>query len=165
MAPIHLFATEPLIIHPTALLAFQQLPAQEHFVIKKRQGPARFFNRIEWIMIILVGALLTGVVVGGYVYSFGFGRNVEHARAMALAILCLGSAFLTVSLSHLATTTACIIAAVSASSALILIQVPILASLLHLQPLHVNDWLVALISSGFIAAIPQLMRFTRSHEF
>lgn len=116
-------------------------------------------------MIILVGALLTGVVVGGYVYSFGIGRNVEHARAMALAILCLGSAFLTVSLSHLATTTACIIAAVSASSALILIQVPILASLLHLQPLHVNDWLVALISSGFIAAIPQLMRFTRSHEF
>lgn len=159
--PIHIVWLE-LIIHPTALLVFQQLPASEIFTIKKRHGPARFFNRNEWFVIALAGTLLTGLVVGGYVYSLGIGRNVEHARAMALSILCLGSAFITASLSRLATRSARIIAVGSALSALFLVQIPALATLLHLQPLHLNDWLIAVFGSGLIAFLPHIMGFTRA---
>jgi hypothetical protein len=52
----------------------------------------------------------------GYTRSLGDNNNVEHARSMALATI---------------------------GSALVLVQVPALASLLHLSPLHADDWLIA----------------------
>jgi len=159
--PVHIVWLE-LIIHPTALLVFQQLPAPDQFKVTKRQGSLRFYTRGEWTMIALVGVLLTTVLVSGYAFSLGIGRNVEHARAMALAVLCLGSAFLTASLSRLATATARIIALGSGLSALLLIQLPGLAGLLHLQPLHWDDWLLATTGSALIALIPQFWRFNRA---
>ena len=159
--PVHIVWLE-LIIHPTALLVFQQLPAHNAFKIKKRQGAVRFYTRREWGMIAVVGILLTLVLISGYAFSLGIGRNVEHARAMALAVLCLGSAFLTATLSQLATAAARIIAAGAGLSAVLLIQLPALASLLHMQPLHWNDWLIAVTGSGLIALIPVLMGFTRA---
>ncbi len=158
--PVHIVWLE-LIIHPTALLVFQQLPTQALHKVTRRSGPLRFYTRGEWALIALVGLLLTAVLVVGYDFSLGMGRNVEHARAMALAVLCLGSAFLTASLSHLATTSARVIVAATGLSALLLIQWPVLAGLLHMQPLHWNDWLLAILGSGLIALIPLCLRFTR----
>jgi len=158
--PVHIVWLE-LIIHPTALLVFQQLPTHGFLKVTRRHGPLRFYTRGEWGLIALTGLLLTAVLVIGYGFSLGIGRNVEHARAMALAVLCLGSAFLTASLSHLATTSARIIVAATGFSALLLIQWPALAGLLHMQPLHWNDWLLAIVGSGLIALIPLGLRFAR----
>lgn len=159
--PVHIVWLE-LIIHPTALLVFQQLPAQEAFTVKRRHGVVRFYARREWAVITVVGVLLTLLLISGYAFSLGIGRNVEHARAMALAVLCLGSAFLTTSLSRLATPAARLIAGSTGLSALFIIQVPTLAGLLHIQPLHWNDWLIAIVGSGLIALIPQFFGFNRS---
>jgi Ca2+-transporting ATPase len=159
--PVHIVWLE-LIIHPTALLVFQQLPAQEIFHVNKRRGGVRFYTRGEWGVIALVGVLLTLVLVSGYAFSLGIGRNVEHARAMALAVLCLGSGFLTASLSRLATVVSRVVTGCAGLSALVLIQSAPLASLLHLQPLHWDDWLLALSGSGVIALIPLVLRFVRT---
>ncbi|MDQ1363202.1 MAG: P-type Ca2+ transporter type [Pseudomonadota bacterium] len=152
--PVHIVWLE-LIIHPTALLVFQQLPANDELPHKKHRSRTQFFSRTEWITITLVGTLLTIILIGGYVYSLGIGRNIEHARSMALAILCSGSAGLTVSLSGLKTTVSRIVAALTIISALVLIQSP-LSSWLHLQPLHFNDWLIAITGSGLITVLAHI---------
>lgn len=158
--PVHIVWLE-LIIHPTALLVFQQLPARGPLNVTRRRGEVRFYTRGEWGLIALVGLLLTALLVSGYGFSLGIGRNVEHARAMALAVLCLGSAFLTASLSRMSTRTSRAIAFTAGLSAPVLIQWPALAGLLHMQPLHWNDWLLAIIGSGLIALIPLFLRFAR----
>lgn len=160
--PVHIVWLE-LIIHPTALLVFQHLPAQEAFHVKPRQAALRFYTRGEWGLIALVGGLLTVVVVGGYAYSLSTG-NVEHARAMALAVLCLGSAFLTATLSRLANTGSRLVVGLTVLSAVLLIQVAPLAVLLHLQPLHWNDWLLAVTGSGVISLLVLPMRIMRSRK-
>ncbi len=156
--PIHIVWLE-LIIHPTALLAYQQLPADERMPAIKIHTGSGFFTRVEWIMILLSGLLITAAVVYGYMSNLGTERNVEHARAMALAVLCLGSAFFTITLTRLATAASRLVVAGTVLSALLLIQLPVIASLVHLQPLHSGDWLTAVLASGLIAMIPRLANF------
>jgi Ca2+-transporting ATPase len=152
--PVHIVWLE-LIIHPTALLVFQQLADTDGLPHKKHRAQTGFFNRSEWIVIAVVGILLTLMLVGGYVFSLGAGRNIEHARSMALAILCSGSAWLTVSLGGLKSHVSRIITVLVFASALILIQSP-LSIMLHLEPLHINDWLIALAGSGLIAVLARI---------
>lgn len=161
--PVHIVWLE-LIIHPTALLAYQQLPDSVYVTAAAPKTHARvsFFTRREWTAVMLVGLSLTAVVIGGYILSLGAGRNVEHARAMALAVLCLGSAFVTVTLSRLSTTASRLVVAGTILSLPLLIQVPALAGVLHLQPLHWQDWLTAVLGSGLIAALLRLGRFGRN---
>lgn len=151
--PIHIVWLE-LIIHPTALLAYQQFPDHELFSRPKTGEAAGFFSQREWISILLTGLLFTVAVVGGYILSLAENSDVEHARATALAILCLSSAFSTTTLSRLSTPAARLVVAGTILSVLLLIQVPVLADLLHLRPLHMLDWLAALLTSGLIAVIP-----------
>jgi Ca2+-transporting ATPase len=157
--PIHIVWLE-LIIHPTALLAYQQLPDHES-VLKTRAG-ARFFTRSEWMTVVLTGLLLTAALVSGYIANIGDNNNVEHARAMALAVLCLGSAFITSMLSGLSTVASRLVVAGTILSALLLIQIPVLAGILHLQPIHLQDWAGAFLAAGLIALLPKLARFGRS---
>jgi Ca2+-transporting ATPase len=156
--PIHIVWLE-LIIHPTALLAYQQLPDHERMPAIKIHTGSGFFTRGEWILILLSGLLITATLVYGYMLNLGAERNVEHARAMALAVLCLGSAFFTMTLTRLATAASRLVVAGTIGSALLFIQLPAVANLLHLQPLHPGDWLTALLASGLIAMIPGFANF------
>ncbi|MEJ2451400.1 MAG: cation-transporting P-type ATPase [Gammaproteobacteria bacterium] len=154
--PVHIVWLE-LIIHPTALLVFQQLPLREVEEQKPRRSGLRFYSVGEWGLIAGVGVLLTLVLVAGYAFSLGIGRNVDHARAMALAVLCLGSMFITAGLTCLRTLMSRVICAIVGLSTLLLIQTPAVARLLHLQPLHMNDWLIAVTGSGLIAVASLLL--------
>ncbi len=78
---------------------------------------------------------------------------MEHGRAAALATLVLASGVLTAVLSRLRTRGARLVSLATASSAVALVQVPALARLLHLQPLHAGDWLLAGAGALF-AAVP-----------
>ena len=49
-------------------------------------------------------------------------------------------------------------------SSLVLVQVPWLASLLHLAPLHADDWLIAIGGGLAAAAIPALPRMRRDRR-
>lgn len=150
--PVHIVWVE-LIIHPTALLVFQELPAGRLERVRPRR-PARFFSPSEWLLIALVGGLVALMVIGGYVRSVEERGEVEHGRAMALATLTLASAALTAALSRLRTRTACLIAGATFASSILLIQTPMLARALHLQPLHLDDWGVAIAGSVFAASLP-----------
>lgn len=150
--PVHIVWLE-LIIHPTALLAYQQFPERGFAPVSKTAAKAGFFSRREWTSILLTGLLLTAAVTAGYVAGLRENGSAEHARALGLAILCLGSAFITALLSRLSTLAARLVVAGTVLSALLLIQTPLLAGALHLRPLHGRDWLMALAISGLIAAI------------
>ena len=157
--PVHIVWLE-LIIHPTALLVFQQLPSSYELRTVPRPMQLRFFSWKEWSIIGMVGAIITLVIVLGYARSLGVGQDVEHARTMALVALIVASATVTAGLSRLRTRTALALVAVVIGSALVLAQVPALADLLHLSPLHRDDLILAaaggLIPGSLAAAIPYL---------
>ena len=151
--PIHIVWLE-LILHATALLVFQELPTGG-----LRGGwPARtvrFFSAREWGLIGLVGMLVAAVVVGAYVMSVESGRGTEHGRAMALAALVTASAGLTAVSSGLRTTAARLVVAATLGSAILFVQTPGLAGVLHLRPLGLGDWV--LVMAGSLLALAPLV--------
>ena len=101
----------------------------------------------------LVGGLITVFVVLGYLTSAAEPGGVEHGRAMALAVLTLSSAGLTVWLSGLRTLASRVVSGATLALSLVLIQLPPLARLLHLEPLHANDWGLA-GAAALLACVP-----------
>jgi Ca2+-transporting ATPase len=129
--------------------------------VRERERAGRFFSPWQWIVVGAVGAAVALVVLSGYERSLGTGSDVEHARAMALVTLVIASATLTATLSRLRTLTARTIVAASVASLVILVQIPLIAELLHVEPLHLDDWAVA-AAGGFVpAAIASLLNWRR----
>ena len=150
--PIHIVWLEAMI-HPTALLVFQELPRTHRLDRIHRTRPrekARFFSRLDWMEIGLMGALGTLLVSLSFDRSLGARIDVDHARAMALVSLVGFGVALTVSLSGLRTRTALLVTTASLALAALLVQVPRLSALVHLSPLHLDDWGLG-IASGLLA--------------
>ena len=163
--PMHIVWLE-LIIHPTALLVFQELPASEELETVRRNPKVQFFDWREWTLIAIVGALLSVMIVVGYTRSLGIDHNVEHARSMALAALIVASATVTAGLSRLRSRIAVVAVVATVASGVILLQISSIATLLHLSPLHVDDWLIAgfggLLAGSVAALLPHLAGKRRS---
>jgi Ca2+-transporting ATPase len=158
--PIHIVWLE-LIIHPTALLVFQELPTSDRLRRIQHHPRLRFFTPQEWLIIGLVGLLVTAVVAGGYERSLGLGRDVEHARAMALVALTVASATLTASLTDLRTWASCLMVLGTVGTTWLFVQTPMLAARLHLKPLHLDDWVAAVAGSLLAAGLAVLIRLGR----
>jgi P-type Ca2+ transporter type 2C len=147
--PIHIVWIEA-IIHPTALLAFQRasdvapLPAA-------RGGDTRIFSRGEWATVLTAGLIITAFVV--LAYDRGLAEGDAHARAMAMIVLTTASASLTALLGELRTKASIVVVVLSLLGAVVLVQTPRLAALLHLQPLHAADWALA-SAAGLIGLVP-----------
>jgi Ca2+-transporting ATPase len=150
--PIHVVWLE-LIIHPTALLVFQELPASEELEPVERNRKPRFFDWREWMLIALVGTIVIALIVVGYERSLGSNNDVEHARSMALVALIVTSATMTAGLTRLRSQGSIIAILATIGSALVLVQVPPLASLLHLSPLHADDWLIAALGGLMVGSL------------
>jgi Ca2+-transporting ATPase len=154
--PIHIVWLE-LIIHPTALLVFQDLPPAERLAHAGRwRAQARFFARRDWGVIAAVGVLITAFVMAGYAYGVAEHGSVEHARAMAVAGLTFASAALTAALTRLRTWVARCMSGGTLALSLLLVQTPVLAHVLHMQPLHWDDWGRVLAASALPALLPLL---------
>ena len=157
--PMHVVWLE-LIIHPTALLVFQELPESEALDPVQRNRRLHFFDWREWALITLVGTLVIVLIVVGYERSLGSENNVEHARSMALVALIVASATMTAGLTRLKSRASVIALMATIGSALLLVQVPLFASLLQLSPLHADDWLIAslggLVVGSLAAFLPSL---------
>jgi Ca2+-transporting ATPase len=160
--PIHIIWLE-LIIHPTALLVFQDMPASERLDKVQRTTRLRFFTWREWLVIAGVGGLITLMIIVGYERSLGVGREVEHARAMTLVTLTFASAMLTIILSGLSSRISRIVVGATITLTLLLVQVPILAALLHLTPLHIDDLLLSIAGAVAIAVVAVMGRFRRKN--
>jgi P-type Ca2+ transporter type 2C len=144
--PAHLVWLE-LIIHPTALLAFQARPADGAIPLGRPRRASRLFTRADWIAIATVGVLLTALVVAGYLFGVGERGDVGDGRAMALAVLILASATVTSVLARPRTVSAVAIPAATVVVSAALIQAAPVAHALGLAPLHAGDWMVAALGA------------------
>jgi Ca2+-transporting ATPase len=157
--PIHIVLLE-LMIHPTALLGFQQLAPDGALEREPAAPAARFLTRGEWVRVGLVGTTLTALLVAVYVRSLGEAGHVEHARTMVLVVLVMAStAFLCV-LSRLHDAAPRWIAVLAGIAVIGIVQVPTLAARLHLEPLHADDWLLA-AGTGVAISLPLVRRRSR----
>jgi Ca2+-transporting ATPase len=154
--PIHIVWLE-IVIHPTALLAFQELPPPERLARAHTRSRSRFFDAGDWRRIAAIGTLVTVLLVAAYDRSLSPG-SVEHARSMTLAILIWTSAGTAAVLSGLRTRSARWIALATAASAVFVLQIRPLATRLHVEPLHLDDWAVALGATGLVVALLLGMR-------
>ncbi|MCK6450902.1 MAG: cation-transporting P-type ATPase [Alphaproteobacteria bacterium] len=149
--PVHIVWLE-LIIHPTALLVFQQTAVPGRLDAVGRDAAPGFFAWREWSIIAAVATVVTIVILWAYVRSLGALGDVEHARTMALVALIVASATITAGLTRMASAMAALVVALTVGSAVLLVQMPTVAALLHLKPLHADDWLVA-VSSGVVTGM------------
>ncbi|MGE0579096.1 MAG: cation-translocating P-type ATPase [Reyranella sp.] len=163
--PLHIVWLE-LIIHPVALLVFQELPASDELESIQRHLKVRFFDWREWTLIAIVGSVVGVIVVGGYVRSLGVAHDVEHARTMALVALVLATAAITAGLSRLRSRSAIAAVLITVASAVILSQTASIAALLHLRPLHWDDWFLAgcsgLLAGSLAILLPSIKRKQRT---
>lgn len=163
--PIHVVWLEA-IIHPTALLVFQELPSRSELLRAPPRREGRFFSLGDWAVIGAVGLMTTVLVAASYVRSLGTWSDVEHARAMALTGLILASALITAISSRLRSATAAVVTGAAVLSAVVLVQTPWLAQLLHLEPLHRDDWAIAVFGVGLAVGAPFLSQglFSRARR-
>lgn len=159
--PIHIVWLE-LIIHPTALLVFQDLPSSDRLGATQPRHAGGFFAPAQWASILAVGAGLAVLILLLHRHGIADHADVGHARALALAVLTLGSAVLTVLLSGLRTATSRWVAAATFVSTVLLLQVEPLAAALHLQPLHGLDWL--LVAGGVLLCHLPLLPWLRGRR-
>ena len=106
---------------------------------------------------------MTVVVTVSFLRSLGPGYDVDHARAMALVALTTASASITVSLSRLRSRAAKTMVAGTLLMSVVLVQTPSVASLLHLKPLHLDDWMLA-IGGGVLASLLSVAMAARFHS-
>ena len=82
--PIHIVWLE-LIIHPTALLVFQELASQRDLAPVCRSARLRFFDATQWATIAVVATLIAAVVTVSYVRSLGAGHAFAASASAAAA--------------------------------------------------------------------------------
>jgi Ca2+-transporting ATPase len=156
--PVHIVWLE-VLIHPTAMLAFQA-PADR--VLRRRprtSGRTMFFDLREWMLIVLAGVITSAMVMAGYLRSLEGARNVEHGRAMALAVFTVTGAATAAALSRLRSRAAWMVCAGTILSSVLLIQTPEMNRLLHLQALHRDDWALVAFAGVIVGCLPLLGRF------
>jgi len=149
LLPIHVVWLE-LVIHPTAMLAFQDLPRRGPLSPVRHDRTAGFFSAPTWLAIGVVGALESTVVVWSYLLALGADRDVEHARGMAMTMLVVTSAGIAIGLTRLRRAASRWIVLGTLASLGLLVQVPIISRLLNVSPLHASDW-------GLVAAVLMLV--------
>jgi Ca2+-transporting ATPase len=147
--PIHIVWLE-LVIHPTAMLAFQDLPALGPLAPVRRHRRARFFSTEAWLGMGLVGGLVSVAVIWSYLHALGPDGDVEHARAMALTVLLVSSVGITAGLTELRQPTARWIVVGTLASLGVLVQIPAISRLLNLRPLHGSDWALGVVAFAVI---------------
>jgi hypothetical protein len=83
---------------------------------------------------------------------------------MAIATLALASAALAATFSRLRTGMARLITTLTLASTVLIIQTPVLAVALHLEPLHVEDWGIALAGSAVAAGLLLMFGWTARRD-
>ncbi|MEH0862328.1 MULTISPECIES: cation-translocating P-type ATPase [unclassified Halobacteriovorax] len=135
--PIHVVWLE-LIIHPSALFAFQLKSNGKPIKIKGARNS--FFSKRESATILIIGIIFTLVLIYSYRNGFFENQNIQHARSKAMALLSFWSAGVVLFLTKGRTVAARIIVFMTMAFSIVLIQNTWFAEILHLSPLHLSDW-------------------------
>ncbi len=153
--PIHVVWLE-LVMHPTAMLAFQGSASGASWPPRPRRA-TEVFTSSEWLGIAIVGIALGTLVAGAFLGALDEGSDVAHARAAALVTLALASSTLAAVLSGLRSAAAIVVTAATAVGTLVLVQTPACAARLHVTPLHAADLGAAAFSGVVVAALAVLL--------
>lgn len=145
LLPIHVVWLE-LIIHPTAILAFQMPSSTMRLPQVTHQRSVSFYKRSTWLIIVAIGSLVTVGVLGGYLSVMDDYEQVGHARSIAISILIASSAGFTIGLTHLHSTVSKVVVVVTLVSLLLVNQVPILGDALDIEPLHEIGWILVVMA-------------------
>jgi P-type Ca2+ transporter type 2C len=148
--PVHIVWLE-LLIHPAAILGFQQ-GADGRLSRSDERSDRRFFSVAEWAIIAVTGAALAAAVLAVFIATIATGAGPDHARSLAMVGLVSGLAALLLSLTGAKSWLPNSIAAASFASAFILVQLPALAAIVHLHPVPAGDWLIA-AAAGALPAL------------
>lgn len=149
--PIHIVWLE-LIIHPTALLAFQQAAA-DGIPYRRKGAAATFFDRCAGWKLLAVGTVVAGLVLAFFILGLRHLGDVGAARALALIALIGAGAAMTLALRPRPGRIGWAVILGSLSSAVILVEVPSLAEWMHLAPLPVHLWLGAAVAGMAAGAL------------
>ncbi len=144
--PVHIVWLE-LIIHPTALLAFQAQAKSDQMYSGNKKT---FFSTTEIVLISIVGLGLTVGLGWSFLSGLSEGTDLTHARAKAMALLTLWSAGVAVYLTRFHSSIANFLAIATVLSSVLLIQMSASLMFLKLSPLHPRDWLEI---SGLVALL------------
>lgn len=144
--PIHIVWIE-LFIHPTSMLVFQNLPITNNLEPVKPRSKLQFFAFTDWLGIIFTSLFSTVIVILSYILILKISDNVLHARAFALATLGFISAGLTIGLAGFKSLIARTDIFCTIILTIFLIQTPLFAGLLSIQPLHIYEWILIMITS------------------
>jgi Ca2+-transporting ATPase len=148
--PVHIVWLE-LVIHPTAMLAFQDLPTQGSLTPVQHPRKARFFSVKAWMGLALVGGLVSVAVVWSYLHALGIDHNTAHARAMALSLLLAASAGMMTGLTRLRRAAAIWLVLATLGSMVVGIQITQISHALSLVPLHSDDWTLIALAFAVIS--------------
>jgi Ca2+-transporting ATPase len=162
--PVHVVWLE-LLIHPTAILVFQDrrdaAPA-----VARPQRRAKLFTSRELRGVTVTAGSLTVVTMGAFAVLLAGGGTIEQARGAALAALSFGSAALVIVLAGLATHAARLAAAAALMSPLLLLEVPAVALRLHVAGLSLRAWVViAVAAAGAVLPLARRRRARRRRPY
>jgi Ca2+-transporting ATPase len=155
--PVHVVWLE-LIIHPTALLGFQDGAPEGPLLGRPSTGPAGFFSRRAWIAISIWGVVFAAVVFAAFALTATGDSEVGHARALAIGSLIAMSAGATLGLSQRFVGLTVVVPALSMASLFCFTQVPMLAGAMELQPLSPVEWFAILGLVGLSALLARGLR-------
>ena len=144
--PVHIVWLE-LVIHPTALFAFQQSASLKEGESKPLYD---FFAKADAIVVVSVGLVMTAALRLFFIFGLGDNSNLGRARASVMAALMIWSAGLVCFFARLRTTAAIAIVSVTVLSAIALVQIPEMSRVLHLSPLRFSDWALATAGVGAV---------------
>ena len=147
--PIHIVWLE-LLIHPTMLLVFQELPGSGTGAPPTPGRRLQFFDRGDWWLIAGAGLLLSALIGGAYAALLAITDDALSARTTAMVALAVVSAAAAAGLSGLRTGIARLVVVATLVSTVALVQIPVIAGMLHLRPLTAGGAALALLA-GLIA--------------
>lgn len=156
--PVHIVWLE-LVIHPTALLAFQTMASLNHDEVNTQKF---FFSKYQVLTICLTGTLLAFILGWSFLSRLPDQSSPEHARSMAMAILTLWSAGIASYLTRFRSQLANILSGLTVLSSTVFIQMSDRLEFLHLTPLHLEEWIISgLIVVFIISALDFLKRLPK----
>lgn len=158
--PVHIVWLE-LLIHPAAILGFQKATGGKF--AKQAPRSKSFFNGYEWAIVALTGTLVAIAILGIFAATMSAGETAEHARTMALTTLVVSLSFMLPVLSRGSTKTGWLVATCAVGSAYAFARIEALASLMHMHPLPVGQWIFAFALGALPAMGASFMWRKRSH--
>lgn len=137
--PIHIVWIE-LLIHPTSMLIFQDFPESEKIESSSTNYHTKFFSTNQLMTILTVGTLTSIFIILGYIDIYSIFKDPNHGRAFTMGFLGIFNMTLILGLGNFKKDIVKFGILISLITTVGLIQIPIIAEMLNLNALTLEEW-------------------------